>query len=71
LTFRIKEVVTYQWVRMLVVQLLSQELDDGHELVGGRDLEDILLHDWGISDSSKPDNDYQRRNKMVEETVRA
>lgn len=63
--------VTYQWVRMLVVQLLSQELDDGHELVGGRDLEDILLHDWGISDSSKPDNDYQRRNKMVEETVRA
>lgn len=43
---------------MLVVQLLSQKLDDGEELVGGRDLEDILLHDWRISDSSKPDNNF-------------
>lgn len=58
--------LTYQWVRVLVIQLLSQELDDGHELVGGSDLEDILLHDWGISDSSKPDNDCRRRNKRVE-----
>lgn len=58
--------LTYQWVRVLVVQLLSQKLDDGEELVGGRDLEDILLHDWRISDSSKPDNNYQRRNQKVE-----
>lgn len=40
--------ISYQGVRLLIVELLSQELDDSHELVGCCDLEDILLQNWCV-----------------------
>lgn len=47
---------SYQWIRLTVIDLCTQELNNGRKFVGSCDGIDVLLHDRYTSNGSKVHN---------------
>lgn len=50
--------ISYKRIRRFPTELLSQKLYDGLEAIRRCDFEEVLLHDGGIPDSFKTDDNY-------------